>query len=276
MKLKKFITLFLCLAFALMFSISASAIGWKYYTTEGKAINESDDNYSVTRERVYNFLMNDLDLNKAAACGVLGNFYCECGFQYWLTGKYNGLCQWEESSRWTECVRMCGSDLEGQLKFIKYELENGYKSTYKALKQVTNNENGVYEAEKIWRNTYERCGDQAANRRQTAAINYFRTLKDTESKNTETETTKSSSTKQTPNVSNTLLKFYFADAFESAEYKEAAEQAKAEMTSSAEDVTKPAEDPNFSSEMAASPKKTTILVIINVLIVVINFICLFI
>lgn len=178
--MKKIISL-LCI-FAVIFTscMFVSAYSWTS-STHG---NECDDSVAETRNTVYYYLSEHTDLNKAAICGILGNIWAECCFETTeCYGSYNGLCQWG-GSRWNACQSYCENNgysiysATGQTGYLVYELKNTYPNTYNALLSVPNSEDGVYEAERIFRINYEGCGEQAATRRQNAAINYWNKLPD--------------------------------------------------------------------------------------------------
>ncbi len=125
---------------------------------------------------IYDFLKNELKMNTAAACGVLANIEKESGFipnllergYSWDTGGGYGICQWTNTPRTstngrrTNLVNYCKSinldytSLQGQLYFLKYELENNVKKgVYDYLKSVSNNAQGAYNAGYKWCYSFE-------------------------------------------------------------------------------------------------------------------------
>jgi len=83
---------------------------------------------------VYQFLVNDLHLPKESALGVMGNLYFESKFSPIALGdNYTsfGLCQWH-NGRFLNLVIFClennynVASLEGQLRFLAYELQTTY------------------------------------------------------------------------------------------------------------------------------------------------------
>ncbi|MCC8120957.1 MAG: phage tail-type lysozyme domain-containing protein, partial [Oscillospiraceae bacterium] len=100
---------------------------------------------------VYDYLVNTMGLNPAAACGVLACISKESGFSPTAGGSYYGLCQWG-SSRKTKLMNYCSSNgydyttLTGQLHFLEYELNNTYSSVGSYLRSVTNDTAGAYKA----------------------------------------------------------------------------------------------------------------------------------
>lgn len=178
--MKKIVSLLCIISIIIASCMSVSAYSWTS-STHG---NECDDSVADTRNTVYYYLSEHTDLNKAAICGILGNIWAECCFETTeCYGSYNGLCQWG-GSRWAACQSYCENNgysiysATGQTGYLVYELKNTYPNTYNALLSVPNTEDGVYEAEQIFRINYEGCGNQAATRRQNAAINYWYKLPD--------------------------------------------------------------------------------------------------
>jgi len=112
----------------------------------------NDESLSVEK-RVYLFLTREMGLNTAAACGVLANIEKESSFRV-TAGSYDGgygLVQWT-GGRNTRLQNWCAEKgyahdtLEGQLWYLKYELEGSYKKTLTYLKGVANAPEGAYDA----------------------------------------------------------------------------------------------------------------------------------
>lgn len=106
----------------------------------------------------YNFFTQVMSLNRAAACGILANINYESGFRPTALGDSGtsyGICQWH-NTRWTRLKDWCAKNgrddttLDGQLWFLKYELENYYKTVLSALKSVADNPQGAYDAGYCW------------------------------------------------------------------------------------------------------------------------------
>lgn len=114
---------------------------------------------TVNEKKVFDYCVNELGLNKAAACGILANMYCESGFRTNALGDGGtsvGVCQWH-NGRWTS-LRAYTSDwqtLEGQLSYMKWELEHGYGATLNALRAVSDDAQGAYDAGYFWCMHYE-------------------------------------------------------------------------------------------------------------------------
>lgn len=101
--------------------------------------------------QVYDYLVNTMGLNSAAACGVLACIAAESSFSPTAGSSYYGLCQWG-SSRKSTLISYCSSNgydyttLEGQLHFLEYELNGSYASVGSYLRGVTNDTAGAYKA----------------------------------------------------------------------------------------------------------------------------------
>ena len=109
---------------------------------------------------VVKYCMEKLKLNTAATCGVLANIYCESGFRTNAIGDGGtsvGICQWH-NGRWTNLRNFAPDDwqtLEGQLRFMRKELRTGYRATWNYLQNVTDDEQGAYDAAYYWCMHYE-------------------------------------------------------------------------------------------------------------------------
>ena len=150
-------------------NVSAYGKGWAYIELNGKKgyakisglerIYEQDSYLSDTtlsnEKIIYQFIINEMKLNKAAACGIIANIKYESGFRTDAlgdNGKSYGICQWF-STRWNRLTTFCAKNgynpdtLEGQLRFMKYELEKHYPMVLNYLKNnVFENEQGAYDA----------------------------------------------------------------------------------------------------------------------------------
>ena len=113
------------------------------------------------------FLMGK-GLNAAAACGICGNIEAESVPPYNTASKGDyvngiptsyGVCQWHYG-RGEAMKRMAGSNWEnnltGQLEYLWYELQNGYKnSTLIPIQGVPNTEQGARQAADIFVRRFE-------------------------------------------------------------------------------------------------------------------------
>ncbi|MBQ7679508.1 MAG: leucine-rich repeat protein [Butyrivibrio sp.] len=118
---------------------------------------------STNEEKIFNFLRDKLDFNNAAACGVLANISQESSFRPDALGDNGtsfGICQWH-NTRWSKLESWCDANdydsetLEGQLYFMKYELENTYRTTLNKMQNASNSKAGAYQAAYDWCVTFE-------------------------------------------------------------------------------------------------------------------------
>ena len=135
-------------------------------------------------QKIFDFLVEELKLNAAAACGVLANMEAESSFRLDALGDSGtsyGLCQWH-NSRFDNLKRFCllqGYDYrtaEGQLQFLAYELRTSYQSTYAVLRNVPNTSDGAYTAGYYWCYYYERPAtieESSARRGRNARSKYW-------------------------------------------------------------------------------------------------------
>ena len=103
---------------------------------------------------IFNFLINEMKLNRAATMGVMANIYFESSYKAVIDGDGGtsyGLCQWH-AGRKTRMINWCtenGLDynsVEGQMKYLQYELPNFYPSVDSYIRQVENTAEGAYDA----------------------------------------------------------------------------------------------------------------------------------
>ncbi len=157
--LKRLFTILLCVALLTgLFPVTAQAA-----TTASGIPNE---------KTIYEYLVSEdgLHLCPAAAVGILANLVSESSFNPKAvnasSGAY-GICQWYKD-RYTNLVSFASTyygdtdltykDLEVQLAFMKYELENvSYynKYVYQKLQALSNNAEGAYWAAYYWCYYYE-------------------------------------------------------------------------------------------------------------------------
>lgn len=138
------------------------------------------------KDRVFQALTGN-GLNQAAACGVMANIDKESTFNPTATsrgGSY-GLCQWT-GSRKTDLFNFCSqngldaSSVDGQISFLLYELQTGYKSVYNTLKNTANTADGAYNAAYRFCYDFERPANKAsrsAERANLAKNTYWPTYK---------------------------------------------------------------------------------------------------
>lgn len=138
-------------------------------------------------QTVFYFLVEDMGLTPAAACGVLANIEYESEFDYNLygdSGSSYGICQWH-AERLTNMKNYCAKNgyswqsLEGQLNFLKYELATNKSDTgaiIDKLKDTTNTAEGAYKAGYDWCYYFERPANKASraeNRGNSAMTVYW-------------------------------------------------------------------------------------------------------
>lgn len=155
----------------------------------GFGVNASDrvsNSYSKRENEViiYDFVKKEFGVNDAAACGILANIYCESTYEPTATaieadgGISYGICQWH-LSRYEALQSFCAENgydytsLEGQLYYLKYELETSEKSAYSRIKNVPETAEGAYEASYNWARYFERCASVYHNQRAALARDSF-------------------------------------------------------------------------------------------------------
>jgi len=127
----------------------------------GATAAATSQRYTVgkTNEKtIFNFCREVLGLNVAGAVGVITNVASESGFKTGAIGDRGtsfGICQWH-AGRYTNLKAWCGKNgkdyvsLDGQLWFMKHELETSYASVLAYLKGVPNTADGAYNAAYRW------------------------------------------------------------------------------------------------------------------------------
>jgi len=129
----------------------------------------------TNEQKCYLFLTREAGLNSAAACGILANIRKECNFNPAAGSSYYGLCQWG-GGRLTNLKNYCASNgysqssLEGQLKFLMYELNKSYSSVLKYLKSVDNTASGAYDAAYHFCYYYERPANKTSSSESRGAL----------------------------------------------------------------------------------------------------------
>ena len=149
---------------ALVLTLALLSSAFAMLGASAKAPEISVVNASANETTTYNFLINDMGLNVAAACGVLANIYCESNFNPNALGDNGtsyGICQWH-LSRWDRLKEYCGNNgydwttLVGQLHYLHYELVNYYKTrVWDKITAVPNTADGAYTAGYTWCYNFE-------------------------------------------------------------------------------------------------------------------------
>lgn len=144
-----------------LFPASAHALSgslWErlFWTEETRPEPLSDEEREENVRIATAFLRKELKLPDSAVAAVLANMYRESAFDPEAVDagrRFFGLCQWSKL-RWTNCYFFCleqGLDrmsLEGQLAFLKYELEGEYSWVCEDyLLPAVNDEDGAQEAQ---------------------------------------------------------------------------------------------------------------------------------
>ena len=135
----------------------AIAAGPSASKISGLSVNPNDypaANVGQATNEIYWFLRNEMGLNHAAACGVLGNIQLESNFSPLALGDGGtsyGICQWH-LGRCSALMNFCkknGYDyntLEGQLYYLQFELESAYSNVYSYIQSVPDTKQGAYNA----------------------------------------------------------------------------------------------------------------------------------
>lgn len=119
----------------------------------------------------YEFLVNELKLPESSALGVMGNLYYESRFSTTALGDGNtsfGLCQWH-NDRFLNLVIFCMKNnyniasLEGQLKYLAYELQGNYAGLLKELMGCGINQSWTREAAYRFCRVFEQPADVEMN-----------------------------------------------------------------------------------------------------------------
>lgn len=139
---------------------------------------------STNEEYCYNYLVNTMGLNTAAAAGLLANFEQESSFNPTLSGDSGssyGLCQWNKSRK-SALINYCNSrgldysSLNGQLSYLYYELQNEYPSLLSTLRSTANSSSGAYNAGYRFCYDFERPASRESksqSRGSSASRTYF-------------------------------------------------------------------------------------------------------
>ncbi len=133
---------------------------------------------------IYQYLVNNMGLNHAAACGVLANIQLESGFNQLALGDGGtsyGICQWH-NERFSRLMSYCGglgldyNTVEGQLAYLENELSSSYANVLNYLRSVPDTADGAYNAGYYWCVYFEAPSDvysRAAQRGNLARYEYY-------------------------------------------------------------------------------------------------------
>ena len=108
---------------------------------------------TANEKAAFEFFTDTMELSPAAACGIMSNIQYESGFRPGITGMGGayGICQWTgvrqtRLRNWCSSHGLSYSSMQGQLRFLQYELKTYYPSVYRYMYSVTNNASGAYNA----------------------------------------------------------------------------------------------------------------------------------
>lgn len=128
---------------------------------------------------VFRFLRKEMGLNNAAACGVMANLEQESHFEpnvgYYI---YYGIVQWG-GGRLSNLQTWCAQNglnyrsLDGQLRFMRHELETEPAFQYSQLRAVPDSAAGASQAALIFAAHYERAASSLYASRQALAVNKY-------------------------------------------------------------------------------------------------------
>lgn len=138
----------------------------------------------TNEKRCYNYFINEMKLNSSASCGIIANIKYESNFRTTALGDGGtsyGICQWH-NVRYKRLQSYCNKNklnyktLDGQLKYLQYELEYFYKSLYKKLKKSPNTEQGAYESGYNFCYMFEKPAKktESSKKRGNQAIKYYK------------------------------------------------------------------------------------------------------
>lgn len=129
-------------------------------------------------ETIFNFLRQVLGLNVAGACGVVANIRRESNFSTTALGDGGtsyGICQWH-AGRFSNLKTWCaqnGKDyttLDGQLWYLKAELEKSYAAVLSYIRAVPNTATGAYNAGYRWCLKFEIPANTVASSEQRGEL----------------------------------------------------------------------------------------------------------
>ena len=112
----------------------------------------------TNEETFVNFCREVLGMNLAGALGTAANVGCESNFKTGAIGDSGtsyGICQWH-AGRYTNLKNWCAANgldyttLDGQLWYMKHELETSYSAVLSYIRGVANTADGAYNAAYRW------------------------------------------------------------------------------------------------------------------------------
>lgn len=132
----------------------------------------------TNEETLVNFCREVLGMNLAGALGVAANVRCESNFKIGAIGDGGtsyGICQWHAGRR-TNLKNWCAANgldytaLDGQLWYMKHELETSYSAVLSYIRSVANTADGAYNAAYRWCLKFEIPANTEATSRKRGKI----------------------------------------------------------------------------------------------------------
>ncbi len=130
--------------------------------------------------QIYGYLTGTLGLNRASAFGILAHMQRESGYnpQAYNPSGYYGLCQWgggryENLKTWCEGQGLDYKTIDGQLQFMRMELEGSYAGVLADLRSMADSADGAYDAAYAFGMRYEVSGEYLADSAGQTARNMF-------------------------------------------------------------------------------------------------------
>ncbi|MBR3424282.1 MAG: S-layer homology domain-containing protein [Clostridia bacterium] len=139
---------------------------------------------ATVEEEVFSFLTKELGLTTAAAAGIMANIMCECSFNpnagdIDTNGLYSyGLVMWngpryERLKSWCKENGLSYDTVEGQMRYLKYELEGSECETLTAMRAIPDTFEGCVDATVLFAELFERCAAFSYGLRVYYAVNTF-------------------------------------------------------------------------------------------------------
>lgn len=133
---------------------------------------------------IFTFLTEQLGFNTAQAKAVITNLYFESRYNpaesvidtNGLTSY--GICQWN-GERFERLKSFCNtrqldySEMDSQLAFLAYELENTHSVQYDVMKSFPDTAQGCYDAAYYWAENFEVCSSAYWTGRAESAYAYY-------------------------------------------------------------------------------------------------------
>ena len=121
-----------------------------------------------TKKKVYDYLINTLGFNRAAACGIMVNVQEESKFNPAIeiidTNEEPsiGLFQWngercQAFKDYCDARTLEYGSVDAQLQYLSYELKNKKSIQYKKMLAFEDSDQGAYDAAYYWASKFEIC-----------------------------------------------------------------------------------------------------------------------